>query len=43
MEKPTKKEIAAVKKWWKQHRNVWEIAQLTGMPESKVQEIVSKL
>lgn len=36
----TAKQRAEVKKWWKQHRNVWEISQLTGIEESLVQSIV---
>ena len=38
----TKKNISLVKKWWKQHKNVWEISQLTNLKESLVSEIVSK-
>ena len=36
----TAKQRSAVKMWWKQHRNVWEISQLTGIEEPLVQSIV---
>lgn len=39
----TKKQRAAVRKWWKQHRNVWEISQLTEIPEPLVRSIVHVL
>jgi len=34
--KPTKKNIAAVQRWWKAGKNIWEISQLTGLSESEV-------
>ena len=34
---------AKVKKLWKQGRNVWEVSQLTGVPESEVYEFVRTL
>jgi DNA-binding CsgD family transcriptional regulator len=37
------KKKAQIKKLWKQGRNVWEIAQLTGIAESRVQKIVSEI
>lgn len=39
----TKKEITAVRKWWKAGRNIWEISQLTGIAEATVTEIVRAL
>lgn len=39
----TAKQRAEVKKWWKQDRNIWEISQLTDIPESLVQSIVHHL
>jgi len=33
------KNIAAVRRWWKQHRNIWEISQLTGLSTALVTEI----
>jgi len=38
--RPTKKQIAAVKRWWKAGKNVWEISQLTKLPEQTILEIV---
>jgi len=32
---------AEVLKWWRKSRNVWEISQLTGLPESRVTAIVA--
>ena len=39
--KPTQKQIAKIKSLWKQHRNIWEISQLTGLPTSTVEEIAT--
>lgn len=36
----SKKNIAAVRRWWKAGRNIWEISQLTGLSEQLVTEIV---
>jgi hypothetical protein len=38
-----KKEIAAVKKLWQAGKNIWEISQILGIPETRVTEIVRKL
>jgi hypothetical protein len=35
----SQKNIAAVRRWWKQHRNIWEISQLTGLSTALVTEI----
>ena len=40
---PTTRQVTAVKKWWKQHRNAWEISQLTGISEAIVTRIVHDL
>jgi hypothetical protein len=35
----TQRNIATVKRWWKQGKNIWEISQLTGLAESLIGEI----
>jgi hypothetical protein len=39
--KPTQKQIAKIRSLWKQHRNIWEISQLTGLPTRAVEEIAT--
>lgn len=35
----SQKNIAAVRRWWKQGKNIWECSQLTGLSERLVTEI----
>lgn len=36
------KNIAAVRKYWKAHKNIWEISQLTGVSEQIVTELTRR-
>lgn len=39
----TQAEYRKVKTLWRKHRNIWEISQITGIPESTVAKIVSDI